>query len=176
MFGKESEMKPEEGKLSTIIARGTKIVGNINMEGSLRIDGHVNGKVSSTETLTVGKTGVVEGELSVKEAVVGGKIIGNLIAHQRVELENKAAILGDVKTRIFVIKEGGVLGSVYKMWYRGCNEGYENCAIGYATSPDGVNWTKPRGNPVLTGDPGEWDEGFLAYPAVIVNGSSYSDY
>jgi len=108
MFGKESGMKPEEGKLSTIIARGTKIVGNISMEGSLRIDGHVNGKVSSTETLTVGKTGVVEGEVSVKEAVVGGKIMGNLIANQRVELESKASILGDVKTRIFVIKEGGV--------------------------------------------------------------------
>jgi cytoskeletal protein CcmA (bactofilin family) len=108
MFGKESEMRPDESKLSTIIARGTKIIGNISMEGSLRIDGYVKGKVSSTETLTVGKTGEVDGEVSVKEAVIGGKIRGNMVANQRVELESKASILGDVKTRIFVIKEGGI--------------------------------------------------------------------
>lgn len=108
MFGKENEMRPEEGKLSTIIANGTKIVGNIDMEGSIRIDGFIQGKVSSSDTLTVGKTGVVDGEVIVKVAIVGGKIKGNLVASQKVELESKATILGDVKTRIFVIKEGGI--------------------------------------------------------------------
>jgi cytoskeletal protein CcmA (bactofilin family) len=109
MFGKESEMRSEEGgKLSTVIAKGTTINGNINMEGSIRVDGFIKGKVKSSETLTVGKTGVVEGEVQVKEAVVGGKVNGNLSASQRVELEDKALIMGDVKTRIFVIKEGGI--------------------------------------------------------------------
>jgi cytoskeletal protein CcmA (bactofilin family) len=108
MFGKETEMRTDEGKISTIIAKGTKIVGNIDMQGSLRIDGHVKGQVASTETLTVGSSGVVDGEVKVKEAIVGGKIMGNLVASQKVELENNAAILGDVKTRTFVIKEGGV--------------------------------------------------------------------
>lgn len=108
MFGKESEIQSENSKLSTIIAKGTKIVGNIDMEGSIRIDGYVKGRVSSSETLTVGKTGVVDGEVQVKEAVVGGQVKGNLIVSQRVELENKASIQGDVKTRIFVIKEGGI--------------------------------------------------------------------
>ncbi len=108
MFGKEGEMRPEESKLSTVIAKGTKILGNIEMEGSLRVDGYIKGKVTSSETLTVGKTGEVEGEVEVKEAVIGGKFKGNLIASGKVELENRASILGDVKTRIFVIKEGGV--------------------------------------------------------------------
>lgn len=108
MFGKENEMRQEEGKLSTIIAKGTKITGNIDMEGSLRIDGYIKGQVTSSETLTVGKGGEVDGEVKVREAIVGGKIRGNLVASQRVELESKAAILGDVKTRTFVIKEGGI--------------------------------------------------------------------
>jgi cytoskeletal protein CcmA (bactofilin family) len=108
MFGKESAMKTEEGKISTIIARGTKITGNIDMQGSLRIDGYLKGQVNSSETLTVGGTGVVEGEVRVKEAVVGGKVMGNLVATQKVELESNASIMGDVKTRVFVIKEGGI--------------------------------------------------------------------
>jgi hypothetical protein len=68
-----------------------------------------------------------------------------------------------------VIKEAGV----YKMWYHGCTEGYGTCAIGYAISPDGKNWTKHAENPVLEGGTGEWDEGMAASPAVIRNGSSY---
>jgi cytoskeletal protein CcmA (bactofilin family) len=108
MFGKETVMKAEEGKISTIIAKGTKITGNIEMQGSLRIDGFVKGQVGSSETLTVGSAGVVDGEVKVKDAVIGGKVMGNLTASQKVELESGAAIVGDVKTRIFVIKEGGV--------------------------------------------------------------------
>ena len=108
MFGKEDEMRSEEGKVSTIIAKGTKITGNIDMEGSVRIDGYVKGKVKTTETLTVGKTGEVEGEVQVKEAVVGGKVKGTLTASQKVVLENRAIIFGDVTTGVFVIKEGGV--------------------------------------------------------------------
>ncbi len=108
MFGKESAMKADEGKISTIIAKGTKITGNIDMQGSLRIDGYLKGQVNSSETLSVGGTGVVEGEVRVKEAVVGGKVLGNLVATERVELESNASIMGDVKTRVFVIKEGGI--------------------------------------------------------------------
>ena len=108
MFGKEGEIKTTEGKMSTIIAKGTKITGNVDMQGSLRIDGYIKGQVISSETLTVGSAGVVDGEVKVKEAIVGGKIMGNLTASQRIELESDASILGDVRTRIFVIKEGGI--------------------------------------------------------------------
>jgi uncharacterized repeat protein (TIGR01451 family) len=49
-------------------------------------------------------------------------------------------------------------GMDWKMWYRGM--GTDNSrAIGYATSTDGVNWTKYASNPVFTANPGEWDDG-----------------
>ncbi|MGE5610542.1 MAG: family 43 glycosylhydrolase [Bacillota bacterium] len=41
---------------------------------------------------------------------------------------------------------------VFRMWYSG-GEQYEPNAIGYATSPNGLVWTKHEGNPVFTGDP-----------------------
>jgi predicted GH43/DUF377 family glycosyl hydrolase len=41
---------------------------------------------------------------------------------------------------------------VYRMWYSG-GEQYEPNAMGYATSPDGREWTKYRGNPVFAADP-----------------------
>jgi uncharacterized repeat protein (TIGR01451 family) len=67
-----------------------------------------------------------------------------------------------------VIKDGGT----YKMWYLGCDAGYTACSIGYATSPDGMAWTKHT-VPVLTGTAGEWDKDFVWGPRVIKNGSTY---
>jgi len=68
-----------------------------------------------------------------------------------------------------VIKDG----ATYKMWYYGCNADYSVCSIGYATSPDGANWTKYAGNPVLEATPGQWDENGLGWPRVIKNGATY---
>jgi uncharacterized repeat protein (TIGR01451 family) len=49
-------------------------------------------------------------------------------------------------------------GSTFKMWYSSMDSAGAR-RIGYATSTDGVNWTKYAGNPVFEGDPGQWDDG-----------------
>jgi len=47
---------------------------------------------------------------------------------------------------------------IYKMWYSG-GEQWEPNAIGYATSPDGITWTKNPGNPIFTADPSNaWEQ------------------
>jgi len=65
-----------------------------------------------------------------------------------------------------VLYEGGL----YKMWYQGC-VGVQ-CAIGYATSSDGVAWTRYPSNPVYTGNPFGWDQN-LGNPVVIHDGALY---
>jgi beta-1,2-mannobiose phosphorylase / 1,2-beta-oligomannan phosphorylase len=66
-------------------------------------------------------------------------------------------------------------GGLFKMWYTGLGaDGVSGHAwIGYATSPDGVTWTKHPGNPVL--DPGAsgWDAGWTFNPVVIAAGGTY---
>ncbi|MEE9505737.1 MAG: hypothetical protein V3V98_01155 [Thermoplasmata archaeon] len=58
-------------------------------------------------------------------------------------------------------------GTEYEMWYTG-QDGSGYGRIGYATSPDGINWTKYAGNPVLSeGDPGDWDEQGFAGASII---------
>ena len=63
-------------------------------------------------------------------------------------------------------------GTQYLMWYSGLNEENNNRQIGYATSPDGINWSKHLQNPVLTvGEPGSWDENWVWAPEVLFDGS-----
>ena len=59
---------------------------------------------------------------------------------------------------------------VYKMWYQGCVG--THCDIGYATSPDGINWTRSLSNPVLRSNATGWDQ-TLGNPSVIHDGSGY---
>ncbi len=62
-------------------------------------------------------------------------------------------------------------GSGYQMWYTGFDG--SNLRIGYATSPDGINWTRYGSNPVLDIGPNPWDNSHVGYPSVIFNGSGY---
>lgn len=72
-------------------------------------------------------------------------------------------------------------GNAYKMWYTGQRfddkGGVVSVAIGYATSTDGLHWTKFQGNPILSpGASGSWDGQWVFRPTVIFSGSSYTIY
>ena len=67
-------------------------------------------------------------------------------------------------------------GSIFHMWYTGLNQNTTPWieAIGYATSPDGMNWTKYSNQPVLDkGSPGSWDDLEVFSGSVIFDGSTY---
>ncbi len=57
-------------------------------------------------------------------------------------------------------------GGTFKMWYSAFDANWVR-RIGYATSPDGVNWTKYASNPVFEGAPGQWDDGGVHNMAVL---------
>ena len=60
---------------------------------------------------------------------------------------------------------------IYKMWYEG------DGGIGYATSPDGINWTKDSLNPVIDrGNPGSWDDEEVMHPFVIYENDTLKMY
>jgi predicted GH43/DUF377 family glycosyl hydrolase len=61
-------------------------------------------------------------------------------------------------------------GSTYHMWYHGRNTpNWFRWRIGYASSPDGIEWTKYASNPVLTPSAGSWDSQSVGFPRVILN-------
>ena len=77
---------------------------------------------------------------------------------------------GDKIDPMTVLYEDGI----YKMWYGG--QAYGGCA-NYATSPDGITWTRYEGNPVLRKTSGSWDnEGAGGQHAVIRDGDRYLMY
>lgn len=63
----------------------------------------------------------------------------------------------------FVIKDG----PTYHMWYTAMEKATEIRRVGYASSSDGMNWTKEANAVLPTGAPGQWDEIYATWPSVI---------
>jgi cytoskeletal protein CcmA (bactofilin family) len=115
MFGKEGDSLGGEGNLNSILGPGCKIKGNIEIKGTLRIDGDFEGEVKCPETLIIGKTGVVKADISVKNAVIGGKLVGNIKATNKIELQTGSHVEGDISTARLVIDEGVFFEGACKM-------------------------------------------------------------
>ena len=70
------------------------------------MEGEFDGTIRTPEQLVVGKTGVVKGDMHVKNAIIGGKVTGNITAENKIELQSGSHLEGDIKTRRLVIDEG----------------------------------------------------------------------
>lgn len=97
-----------EGKLGTIIGKGTNIEGTVNIEGATRIDGTVTGKLVADDVITVGATGVVKAEIKARSIVVGGRVEGNLVASEKIELQAKSELIGDITAKSLLVEHGAI--------------------------------------------------------------------
>jgi len=107
MFGKEADsLGGGEGSLNSILGPGCKVKGNIELKGTIRIDGEFEGDIKCPDTLIIGKSGLVKASVDVKNAVIGGKLLGNIQASNKIELQTGSHVEGDIQTARLVIDEG----------------------------------------------------------------------
>ncbi len=105
---------PSDSVIS-IIAAGMKVVGDCSTDGTLRIEGTVEGTVKAGKAVVVGKDGLVDGHVHTQDAVVGGRITGSLTAASRLELQATAQVDGEVRARRMQLEEGAVLNGKVSM-------------------------------------------------------------
>ena len=101
-------MKKKETQITTIIGIGAECNGDFKSESSIRIDGVVNGNVVVANTVIVGASGVINGDINAKTVIIGGEVYGNLNVPEKVELTSTARVLGDITTSGLVIDEKAI--------------------------------------------------------------------
>ncbi len=92
--------------IDSILGSGSLCKGSIRVDGGLRVDGTIDGEVVVTRTLTVGREGVITGDVTVGQAIVGGKIQGTIRAEHQLELQSGSSLEGDIFTRALIIEDG----------------------------------------------------------------------
>lgn len=102
-----------QNSIDTLIGAETRIEGNINFSGGLRVDGVVCGNISepnaSPSTLILSEHGRIEGAISASKIVLNGKVIGPVKANMFIELQAKAHITGDVHYKSLEMHTGAVI-------------------------------------------------------------------
>jgi len=98
-----------------LISNGTQIDGEIICEGDIRIDGIVNGYLTSKSKVVVGETGRIKGDIICANADISGKIEGTIRVKEILYLKNTANVLGDVKTHKLIVDAGAVLNGTCSM-------------------------------------------------------------
>jgi cytoskeletal protein CcmA (bactofilin family) len=103
-----------EGVIS-IIGPGMRVAGDCETEGTLRIEGIIEGAVRAGKAVVVGKDAVVKGDIITQDAVIGGHVNGSIVAESRLELQATCLVEGEVKARRIRLDEGGKLNAKVHM-------------------------------------------------------------
>ncbi len=93
-------------RLETVIGDGTRFSGELCVDGDLRIDGEVEGQISVSNALVVGKTGVVKADIDSGGAEIAGRVVGKIKSKERVVLLGGSRLEGDVQSATFKIEDG----------------------------------------------------------------------
>ena len=117
MFGKKSTATSFSAGATTLISKGTEVIGDIRFSGNLMIEGVVRGNVYAEEGVDaqarVLNKGLVEGEISVPTLVINGTVKGDVYSSKHIELAAKAIVDGNVHyTSIEMVKGAQVNGNL----------------------------------------------------------------
>ena len=99
----------------SIIASDMTVIGDLETEGVVRIEGRVKGAVRVGAQVLVAAGAVIEGDLHTQEAVIAGQVSGGIHAKDRVELQATAVVAGDILTPRIAILEGARVSGEVKM-------------------------------------------------------------
>jgi cytoskeletal protein CcmA (bactofilin family) len=99
----------------SIIASDMTVIGDLETEGVVRIEGRIRGNVRVGSQILIATGAVIEGDLHTHEAVVAGQVSGAIVAKDRVELQATAVVAGDITTPRIAIVEGARVSGEVKM-------------------------------------------------------------
>ena len=96
------------GEHYSVVSAECYFQGTLSVQGSLRVDGTLEGSVDNAHHVVVGKDGKIVGDVSAQVVVCGGIIEGNVCADM-LEILSPASIKGDIRAKKMIVEEGGRL-------------------------------------------------------------------
>ncbi|HEY0178258.1 MAG TPA: polymer-forming cytoskeletal protein [Dokdonella sp.] len=119
MFGSDKRNAKAVAAISTLIAEGTKIRGDVHFSGGLHLEGVIDGSVSADgadAVLTLSEKGRINGEVRVSNAVVNGTVNGDVFVGERLELAGNARVEGNIHYKVLEMAAGAQING--KMLYQ----------------------------------------------------------
>ena len=105
----------DQADIKAFLGPGSKFEGKLSFDEMVRLDGIYSGEVSSSDTLIVGETAQIEGDIRVGVLVLSGQFKGNIVATHLVELRAPARVEGTIETPALKIEDNVIFNGEIKM-------------------------------------------------------------
>ncbi len=93
--------------ITTFIGSEAKISGIIEFQGSIRVDGEIEGEIRSKNgRVIIGENAVINADINVDTAIIMGKVNGTIMAGERIEVYPPSQLVGDIRSPIISIDAG----------------------------------------------------------------------
>jgi len=103
------------GELNAFLGTGTRFTGHLQFEGSVRIDGHFQGTITSPGTLILGREAVIKGEVNVACLNANGTMVGTVRACRHAHLHEHAVFDGLLVTPALGMDQGAIINGTIEM-------------------------------------------------------------
>ena len=101
--------------VSAFVGEGVEFKGVINYQGTVRIDGQLEGEIHTDGILIVGQSAVIDAKVEAGTIICQGRIIGDIIAREKIQLMAPAVLNGSVKTPSLSMEEGVLFNGICEM-------------------------------------------------------------
>lgn len=101
--------------VSAFVGEGVEFKGVISYQGTVRIDGQLEGEIHTDGVLIVGKTAVIDAKVEAGTIICQGRIIGNIVAREKIQLMSPAVLNGSVRTPSLSMEEGVLFNGTCEM-------------------------------------------------------------
>jgi len=99
--------------ITSLIGHDVRIEGTIAFQGTIRIDGHVKGKIRTDNgKVIIGEKAVVDADINVDEAIIMGEVTGTIETREKIEVHPPARIMGDIRSPVIAIESGAVIDGI----------------------------------------------------------------
>ena len=106
----------------TLLAKDVDFKGVVNFDGTVRVDGRVEGEIHTTGTLIVGEHAIIKGIVSAGVLMNSGKINGTITAVEKIQILKPGVLVGDIRTPSIAIEEGSHFHGMCDMGVRAWSE------------------------------------------------------
>lgn len=107
--------KVDPNTTDTIIGEGSSFEGNIKSDAGLRVEGQIKGDIECQGDVTIGEKGLVHSNISARNIIIAGTVHGNVHATNKLSINAKGKLYGDIVTHTLCIEEGSIFEGTSKM-------------------------------------------------------------
>jgi cytoskeletal protein CcmA (bactofilin family) len=94
------------GASKNVLGPDVEIKGNLKFTGELTFDGKIDGEIQTDGVLNLGDGAVVNGNINAQNVVVRGKVNGNIVAKEKIDIKTKTELFGDIRASKLSVEEG----------------------------------------------------------------------